>query len=79
MAVPMTDRNDFDLLHDYAEHGSESAFGELVRRHVNLVYTSAFRQVRDPHAAEDVTQAVFIVLTRKAEQFRPNSVLRHRR
>lgn len=58
---------DNELLRQYANTQSEEAFSELVRRHVNLVYSAALRQVGgDAHHAQDAAQVVFTDLARKA-------------
>jgi RNA polymerase sigma factor (sigma-70 family) len=59
-------KNDTELLRRYVEERSESAFTELVREHLNLVYSSALRETGgDGALAEDVSQAVFTDLARK--------------
>ncbi|HWH69721.1 MAG TPA: sigma-70 family RNA polymerase sigma factor [Candidatus Sulfotelmatobacter sp.] len=57
---------DHELVSAYATEGSESAFRALVKRHVDLVYATAWRQVGDAGMAEEITQNVFIALARKA-------------
>jgi RNA polymerase sigma factor (sigma-70 family) len=68
----MTDR---DLLQQYVQHGSEAAFTQLVSRYVKLVYSVCRRRLRDAHLAEDATQAVFLVLAKKARRLRGDTVL----
>jgi RNA polymerase sigma factor (sigma-70 family) len=60
-------QTDHELLSQYTRSGSEEAFGELVRRHTDLVYAACLRIVRDPHLAEDATQATFLVLVRRGK------------
>ena len=71
----MPDANDMDLVREYATRNSEPAFETLVRRHVSLVYSVALRQVGNPAQAEEITQAVFLILARKAARLRPDTVL----
>lgn len=68
--------DDATLLHRYAEEGSESAFAELVRRHVDLVYNAALRRTGgDAHTAADVAQQVFTTLARNARKLSRHTVL----
>ena len=63
--------DDKQLLGAYARERSESAFGELVTRHIDFVYSTALRVVNgDSHLAQDVAQTVFIQLARGGEPWR---------
>ncbi|MHB8523873.1 MAG: sigma-70 family RNA polymerase sigma factor [Limisphaerales bacterium] len=66
---------DLDLLKEYAQHNSETAFATLLHRHVDLVYSAARRQVRSPQLAEEVAQSVFTDLARKAASLKPGTIL----
>jgi RNA polymerase sigma factor (sigma-70 family) len=71
----MTEADDIELLQQYARENSEEAFAALVGRHVHLVYSVALRRAGNPHAAEEITQAVFIILARKAKGFSRQTIL----
>lgn len=63
------------LLREYVEGGSESAYRELVRRYIDLVYSVACRQTSgDVHHAQDIVQTVFTDLARKARSL-PGDVM----
>jgi RNA polymerase sigma factor (sigma-70 family) len=67
---------DADLLRQYAQSGSESAFAELVSRYLPLVYATALRQGGGDEAlAKDVAQTVFIDLARKASSLQGRELL----
>src|SRR3954469_19909257 len=63
------------LLKEYATRNSESAFETLISQHVNFVYSAALRQVRDPHLADEITQAVFVILAQKAGRISEKTIL----
>jgi RNA polymerase sigma factor (sigma-70 family) len=71
----MTDASDMDLVREFGRNQSEAAFTELVRRHLNLVYSIARRCTDNDGDAQDVAQVVFVILARKAAGLRARTVL----
>ncbi|HEY3864045.1 MAG TPA: sigma-70 family RNA polymerase sigma factor [Verrucomicrobiae bacterium] len=71
----MQDAADIELLRQYADNGSEEAFAAIAARHVNMVYSAALRKTGNPGAAEEITQAVFVLLARKAAGLGEKTIL----
>src|SRR6202453_5151510 len=71
----MADESEIHLLREYADRNSEAAFAELVQQRINLVYSVALRYTGNSPDAQDVTQAVFIILAQKAGSLRERSNL----
>src|SRR5690349_9490583 len=61
---------DHELLREYVESRKETAFAEIVSRHIHLVYSTALRMVGQPQFAQDVAQTVFIELARNPKSIR---------
>lgn len=63
------------LLQRFSRGRDQAAFGEFVRRHIDLVYATALRQLSgDSHLAQDVTQLVFNDAAKKAGQLASHAV-----
>ena len=71
----MPEVDDHELLAEFARSESETAFAALVARYVNLVYSAGLRFTGNPHHAEEITQAAFIILARRAGSLRRGVVL----
>jgi len=68
-------QSDFEWLQQFARAGNQSAFRDLVRRHIDLVFATALRKVGDAGGAEEISQNVFGALAKKAWQFAPDDSL----
>ncbi|MCX6927407.1 MAG: sigma-70 family RNA polymerase sigma factor, partial [Verrucomicrobia bacterium] len=68
-----TTMGDWQLLQAYAKNRSEEAFAELVKLHLDWVFSVALRHVGDRQQAEDVVQSVFVLLARKARDLGPGT------
>jgi len=71
----MQELDDTALLREYVERNSEEAFAALVRRHINKVYSVALRHTGNPHSAEEITQAVFVILAKKSRHLGKRVIL----
>jgi RNA polymerase sigma factor (sigma-70 family) len=71
----MPDTPDMELVREFARDHSEAAFAELVRRHIALVYSVARRCTGHDGDAQDVAQAAFIILARKADSLGGKTIL----
>ena len=67
--------DDMGLVREFAANRSERAFAILVERHIGLVHSAAMRRVGSAQLAEEVTQAVFILLARKAGSLKSGTIL----
>ena len=67
--------SDIELLEQHRTSGSDAAFATIVRRHVGWIHGVAARRLRDSHIADDVAQAVFILLHRKSPHFQSDRSL----
>jgi RNA polymerase sigma factor (sigma-70 family) len=67
--------DDLELLWEYGRNGDNNAFSTVAARYLDLIYSAALRQVRDPHIAEDVTQAVLIILMNKASTLEAGTIV----
>ena len=67
--------SDLELVEAFNREQSQDAFTELVRRHLDLVYCAALRQVRSPQLAEEVAQSVFMDLARNAACLKGDTIL----
>ena len=71
----MTEMSDAALLEQFVRHESGAAFAEIANRHIALVHSVALRHTSNPAQAQDITQAVFIILARKAAGLGRKTVL----
>ena len=73
----MSEPTDHELLADYARTGAEPAFAQLVARYINLVHSAARRHAGSEEPAGEITQAVFLILARKAGSLAKGGPRRH--
>ncbi len=67
---------DRQWLDAFVRDGDAGAFGKIVERHIGFVYSAAMRQIEDRQIAEDIVQAVFLLLSQKAGTLGPEMLVR---
>src|SRR5919199_4396067 len=72
---PPAPGSDAHLLDRFVRCRDEGAFAALMERHGPMVLGVCRRVLRDPHEADDVFQATFLVLVRKAASLRRPELL----
>jgi RNA polymerase sigma factor (sigma-70 family) len=72
LAIP----NNSQVLAPPLPQQGREAFGRLVEQHIDFVYAAAFRQTGDPHIAQDITQAVFLLLWQKAGRLKQGTLMK---
>src|SRR5262245_55356068 len=75
MTKACTEQDDGQLLQQFVGRREETAFAALLQRHGPLVFAVCRQLLHDPHDAEDVFQATFLVLARKAASIRRHESL----
>src|SRR5262249_40538720 len=65
-APAVAEPTDRELLEEFVRHRAEAAFETLVRRHGLMVQRLAQRLAPDSHDADEIFQATFLLLARKA-------------
>lgn len=69
LAVHSDSASSDSLLLELIQEGDESAMGRLYDTHSRIVYSVGLRVLRDPAAAEDVLQDVFLRIWREPTSF----------
>src|SRR3954468_23441191 len=59
----------------YVRTKAPGAFEQVVKRHVDAVYSQCVRELRNTALAEEVTQTVFVTLAQKAPRIGHNVVI----
>jgi RNA polymerase sigma factor (sigma-70 family) len=74
MGSVSVERQDAGDLDDFVRTGSATAFERLARRYAGLVFTACMRRLGKREDAEDTSQAVFLILARRARAVDPKSL-----